>query len=370
MQNERLYQVALTMVAGIGDVITKTLISYCGSAGNIFKTPKSKLCKIPGIGEKTASAIVNFKDFSQAEKELKRCDDQHIDILFITDSRYPRRLKECVDSPSLLYFKGNVDLNTPKIIAIVGTRKSTSYGKEFLEQFLQDLAPYGPVIVSGLAYGIDITAHKEALKNKLPTVAVMANGMDTIYPSTHRGYAGEMVKHGGLLTEFPLGAMPEAHHFPSRNRIIAGMADATIVVEASEKGGALITAEIANSYNREVFAVPGNLNNTSSKGCNNLIKMHKAMILTSAKDLEQCLGWEAGLSNGKMISDDKMEWIESLGNEEKKIVQTILENENYILIDDLSWKTQIPLNLIAGHLLNLELRGIVKTLPGKRFKVK
>lgn len=368
-QDQRLYQVALTLIPGIGDVIIKTLISYCGSAQSIFKSPKNKLCKIPGIGEKTASSILSFKGFGDAENELKRCENHGIKVLFITDPEYPKKLKECVDSPALLYFKGNVDLNSAKSLSIVGTRQSTSYGKDFLEQFVKDLATHSPVIVSGLAYGIDITAHKEALKNNLPTVAVMANGMDNIYPSAHKKVAAEIQETGGLLTEFQLGKQPEAHHFPARNRIIAGMTDATIVVEASEKGGALITADIAHSYNKEVFAVPGNFNNKFSTGCNNLIKKYKATILTSVKDLEYHLGWENGKADSSRI-DDKMQWMEALNNEERKIVEIILDNKNDILIDDLSWKTQIPLNLIATHLLNLELNGIVKTLPGKRYAVK
>lgn len=369
MHDQRLYQVALTLISGIGDVIIKTLISYCGSAEAIFKTPKTKLCKIPGIGEKTASSILGFKAFSEAEKELTRCEDHGIRVLFITDTTYPKRLKECIDSPALLYFKGNADLNASKILSVVGTRQSTPYGREFLEQFMANIVPHAPLIISGLAYGIDITAHKEALKNNLPTVAVMANGMDNIYPSSHKNIAHEMLQNGGLVTEFQLGTKPEAHHFPSRNRIIAGMSDATIVVEASEKGGALITAEIANSYNRDVFALPGNFNNKFSRGCNALIKSYKATILTSVKDLEYHLGWEIGKTN-ETAFEDRMAWMDTLNTHEKNIVETILNNENNILIDDLSWKAQIPLNLIASHLLNLELKGIVKTLPGKRYTVK
>lgn len=369
MSDSRLYQVALSQIPGIGNVIIKTLLSYCGSAENVFKSTPKKLSKIPGIGEITARNILNYKNFSLAEEELKKCEDHKIDLLFLTDEKFPKRLKECVDSPPLLFFKGNIDLNAQKIISIVGTRQATSYGKEFLENFIGDISSHNPVIVSGLAYGIDIAAHKEALKNNLPTVAVMASGMDIIYPSSHKKQAYEMLENGGLLTESKIGTKPESHRFPSRNRIIAGISDATIVVEASEKGGALITAEIANSYNREVFAVSGNVNNKYSAGCNNLIKTHKANILTSAKDLEYYLNWEEGkIINGHNSGlSDILDLLEGC---EQNIVKVILDNENDILIDDLSWKTQIPLNLIATHLLNLEFKGIVKSLPGKRYKVK
>ncbi len=369
MDDSRLYQMALSMVPGIGNVITKTLISYCGSAKNIFTTNKNKLSKIPGIGEKTANSILKFNQFDEAEKELIKCKDHQIDLLFFTDAKFPRRLKECIDAPVLLFSKGNFDLNESKVISIVGTRQATSYGREFLEQFINHIAPHQPVIVSGLAYGIDVISHKEALKNKLSTIGVMASGMDIIYPSSHKKYVYEMMENGGIVSEYKIGTIPDAHNFPSRNRIIAGLSDATIVVEASEKGGALITAEIANNYNRDVFAVPGNVGNNYSKGCNDLIKKHKANILTSAKDIEYYLNWEVG-KVAESSYDDDQKWLEELNKEEKHIVQTILENENNMLIDDLSWKTQIPLNFIATHILNLEFKGIVKSLPGKRYRVK
>jgi len=340
-----------------------------GSAENIFKSTKHKLSKVPGIGEITANAILKFNQFDQAEEELKKCESHQIKLLFLTDDDYPKRLRDCIDAPVLLYSKGNVDLNHSKILSIVGTRQATSYGREFIEQFFNQIAPHKPVIVSGLAYGIDIMAHAEAIKNNLPTVAVMASGMDLVYPSSHRKYVIQMLENGGVVTEYKIGVSPEAHNFPSRNRIIAGLADATIVVEASEKGGALITAEIANNYNREVFAVPGNVNQTYSQGCNNLIKIHKANILTSARDIEYYLNWEVGKVNEIADAAD-MKWMDELISEEKQIIKTILDNQNNILIDDLSWKTQIPLNFIATHLLNLEFKGIVKSLPGKRYRVK
>ena len=369
MTDSRLSQVALTLIPGIGNIITKTLLSYIGSAEGIFKSNKSKLTKVPGIGEKTASSILSFKNFKEAERIITDCEKHKIDLLFTTDDKFPKRLNECADSPILLFSKGNADLNNSKVLAIVGTRQSTSYGEAFIEKFLAELAPHNPLIISGLAYGIDVIAHKAAIKNKLPTVGVMASGMDIIYPSTHRKYATKMLENGGLLTEYTIGTQPDAHRFPARNRIIAGLADAIIVVEASEKGGALITAEIANNYNREVFALPGNITSNTSQGCNNLIKYHKAQILTSASDIEYYLNWEVGKVN-KLPEEDDRKWLEKLNNEERNIVQTIIDTSNYIQIDELSWKTNIPLNFLATHLLNLEFNGIVKQMPGKFFKIK
>ncbi len=367
--DSRLSQVALTLIPGIGNIITKTLLSHFGSADSVFKSNKSKLIKVPGIGEKTASSILAFKNFKEAERIISDCEKHSIDLLFLTDERFPKRLNECVDSPILLFYKGNADLNNSKILGIVGTRQSTSYGEEFIEKLLAEVAPHSPLIISGLAYGIDIATHKEALKNKLPTVGVMASGMDIIYPSSHRKYAHQMLENGGILSEYTIGTQPDAHRFPARNRIIAGMADAILVVEASEKGGALITAEIANNYNREVFALPGNVTSKTSQGCNNLIKYHKAQILTSGLDIEYYLNWEIGKVN-QLPEEEDRRWLEKLNNEERNIVQTIIDANNYIQIDELSWKTNIPLNFLATHLLNLEFNGIVKQMPGKFFRIK
>ncbi len=367
MDDEKVYQVALSMVPGIGDVIAKTLISYCGSAKEVFKKNKSQLSKIPGIGTVNADKILGFRNIAAAEAEIKKCEKHQIEIIFYTDKKYPKKLKHAPDAPILVFYKGSASLNNPKTVAIVGTRKSTSYGREFTEQIVEKLAAHQALIVSGLAYGIDINAHKAALKNGLETIGVMASGLDIIYPSIHRNTAMEMLQHGGLLTEFPVGEKPEAHNFPSRNRIIAGMCDLTIVVEAAEKGGALITAEIANSYNRDVFALPGDINNKYSRGCNNLIKQNKASLLTGIQDLEYIMNWQPQTT---VDAEDKYFDYSKLTEDEKVLVETLQSHKEGILIDELSWKSQIPLNKLASLLLNLEFNNIVKPLPGKKYRLK
>jgi DNA processing protein len=368
MEDEKLYQVALNLIPGIGDINFKHLISYCGSAEAVFKSTKQKLSKIPGIGEKTANSIFSNPILSEAERELKEAQKRNIQILFFTDKNYPSRLKHVYDAPPLLYFKGNCDLNKLKIISIVGTRQATDYGKIVVEEIVSGLKKHNALIVSGLAYGIDIFAHRNALKYDLQTVGVMASGMDKIYPSLHRDIALQMQEYGGLLTEFKLGTKPDAHNFPARNRIIAGMSDATIVVEAALKGGALITADIAHSYDKEVFAVPGNIQNKSSQGCNFLIQSLKANMLLKIEDLEQILGWDGAESTPKSSQGFRYQ-TEELSVEERIIVDLLLQNNNELPIDEISWKSQINISKIASLLLNLEFRGIIKPLPGKKFKL-
>jgi DNA processing protein len=368
MDDERVYQVALSMIPGVGDVMAKTLVSYCGSAKQVFKKNKSQLSKLPGFGTIHADKILRFKDFTRAEQELNKCEKHQIEILFFTDKRYPKKLKHAPDSPTLLYYKGNADLNNPKTVAIVGTRRSTSYGRDFTEQIVEKLAAHKALIVSGLAYGIDINAHKSALKNGLDTIGVMASGLDIIYPSMHRGTAHEMMQQGGLLTEFTVGEKPEAHNFPSRNRIIAGMSDLTIVVEAAVKGGALITAEIANSYNRDVFALPGNIDSKYSQGCNNLIKQNKASLITSINDIEYIMNWQPATAHTEQ--EEKYYDYSQLSEEEKIIIDLLKGQKDGMVIDEISWKSQITLNRLASILLNLEFNGIVKSLPGKKYRLK
>lgn len=367
MDEEKIYQVALSMVPGIGDINAKSLLSYCGSASGVFRCSTGKLSAIPGIGYITANAIKGYRDFSAAEKVVAQCLKSNVEIFFYTDKNYPNKLKQAPDGPIILYFKGKADLNQQKIVAIVGTRRSTSYGREFVDQLVADLREHRALIISGLAYGIDIQAHRAALNNRLPTVGIMASGLDIIYPGSHTATAHEMLKTGGLISENRLGVLPDAHLFPARNRIIAGMADAIIVIEAATRGGALITAEIANSYNRDVFAVPGNLDRNYSSGCNNLIKNQKAHLLTGIQDLEYIMNWEKGNKElRKSIRD--INW-ESLSEDEAAIVRILMDQPEAVLIDELSWRSQIPINKLAVSLLNLELQGIVKPLQGKKYKL-
>lgn len=364
MSDEQIYRVALGLTAGVGDKLVKILISYCGSASNVFKTSRGKLLKIPGVGPKTADALLSKNTMAEAEQECQNIIKQGVNLLFFTDKAYPQRLKTIDDAPSLLYYKGNADLNADKIVAIVGTRSATAYGKNVTEQIIEELTRFTSLlVVSGLAYGIDITAHKAALKYNMPTVGVMASGIDIVYPAGHKPIAEDMLENGGLLTEHVIGTKPDAPYFPARNRIIAGMADVLIVVEAAVKGGALITAEIANSYNKDVFAVPGNIGSTYSEGCNQLIRAHKANIFTNVNDLEYIMNWEKGPASPKKAS---VLDISSLSAEEKQIVDLLRQTKDMIM-DDISWKTQIPVGHLASMLLNLELQGFVKALPGKKF---
>jgi DNA processing protein len=371
MNNNLLYEVAIGLIPGIGSSHTRQLISYCGSAENVFRETKGKLKKIPGIGEVLASTIINQKIILDAEREIKLAEKFNTNILFYTHKDYPSRLRHIHDAPTLLYYKGAVDLNTKKVIGIVGTRKATEYGKDLVNKFLGDLMKYDLLVVSGLAYGIDIAAHKTALSNGQPTIGVMASSIDIIYPSVHKETALKMIDKGGLITEYPFGTKPDAPHFPSRNRIIAAMCDAIIVVEAAASGGALITAEIANGYDREVFAVPGSIGNKYSEGCNKLIRNHKAHILTDVKDIDYTMNCDINEKTDKKYAEKNNLFIEDLAlfNPEEKEIINVMKGAESILIDDLSWKSQIPVSKVASILLNLEFQGIVKALPGKKFKL-
>ena len=279
---------------------------------------------------------------------------------------HPDRLKQLYDAPNILYYKGNYDLNPPRTVGIVGTRNATSYGMMMVEKIVADLKCHGVIIISGLAYGIDFHAHQESLKNQMPTVGVIAGGLNHLYPALHMKTAFKMMLNGGILTESQPDIIPEAHFFPERNRIIAGLSDVIIVIEAAVKGGALITAEYANNYNRDVFAVPGNTQQNFSEGCNNLIKKHKAHIYTSIHDLEYILNWEPG-KTGKTKTVFNMD---DYSIPERKIIRVLLDNGKEMLLDELSWKSQIPVNQLASHLLNLEFRGQIKAMPGKKFILK
>lgn len=360
------YEVAVGLIPGIGNQLTRQLVSYCGSAERIFKEKKGKLKKIPGIGEHLAETIVNQNILHLAEKQILIAQKHGIQILFYTSPLYPERLKQIYDAPTLIYYKGNTDLNSRKMLGIVGTRQATSYGKELVQELVSRLEKFQPVIVSGLAHGIDITSHKAALHHNLPTIAVMGTGMDMIYPAAHKEIARKIIRQGGIMTEIPYGTKPEPSFFPARNRIIAGLSDAIIVAEAAEKGGALITAELANGYSREVFAFPGNIGQKYSEGCNRLIKDHKAHILTSAADIEYVMNWitEEETKKKKPLPD----FYSDLNEEEKNIIQ-LMQQSDAILMDDLSWKAQVPVSKLASILLTLEFRGLVKSLPGKKFRL-
>jgi DNA processing protein len=363
MENEILYQLSLSIVPHIGAVHAKILINHLDSASAVFKTKKSLLEKIEGIGSIRAASIAGFKNFSWADEELQFIKKYKIEPLFLTDKKYPQRLLNCYDPPTMLFYKGNTNLNSSKIVAVVGTRNNSDYGRLVTENFVKDLASFNVLIVSGLAFGIDAIAHKTALKNNLQTVGVMAHGLDTIYPSEHTLLAKNMVNNGGLLTEFASSTKPDKHNFPIRNRIVAGMSDATIVVETGIKGGSMITAELANGYNKDVFAIPGKTTDNKSAGCNYLIKNNKAILLTDARQLIETMGWE---ENQKPKSKKQKELFIELTAVEKVIVDLLKEKEA-VHIDELNLKSNLSSSAIAAAILNLELQNVVASLPGKMY---
>jgi DNA processing protein len=365
LQNELLHLIALSMVPNIGDVHTKTLLQHFSSAEKIFSARKSELEKIPGIGSVRAAAIRNYRNFEKAEKEILFLEKYRINALYNNDDVYPKRLIHCYDAPPLLYFKGNGQLNHNRMMSIVGTREPSEYGRDWLKNLIQDLAPYEPVIVSGLAYGIDTLAHKQALRNNLPTIGVLAHGLDRIYPAVNKSLAREMVENGGLLTDFMSGTLPDAQNFPRRNRIVAGISDAIIVVETGFKGGSMITADIANSYNKDVFALPGKVTDKKSEGCNWLIRENKAHLTTGAADIIALLNWD-----NKPLPEKKKQTqlFHDLSPVEKKVLDVIGTQES-VFIDNIYQLSGIKSSDTAAAILNLELLNLVRVLPGKRYQV-
>lgn len=359
------YKIALSLIPTIGDIRAKRLVAYCGSVEAIFKEKKSNLEKIPGIGSIYADAVLNHSLFDRAEEEIKFIEENNITPVFYLDKDYPKRLTHCEDSPILLYFKGNADLNAEKTISIVGTRDATEYGKSICEKLIADLAIHNVTIVSGLAYGIDICAHRAALENNLSTICVLAHGLDKIYPAIHKSTAQKMLENGGWLSDFTSKNIPDRENFPRRNRIVAGISDATIVIESKKEGGSLITATIANSYNRDVFAFPGRVDDVCSEGCNSLIKQNKAALIQSAADIVYIMGWEQTKISKAPIQ--KKLFVELKPEEE--ILVNVLKEKKSVTIDDLCFATNMPMSKVSAFLLSLEFSGIVKSLPGKMYRL-
>lgn len=363
--NDLLYQLALIRVPHIGHIHAKLLAEHFGSAAAVFKARTAQLEKIEGIGSIRAAAIRQFTGFEEAEAEIAFIEKYKISPLFITDPGYPQRLLHCCDAPTLLFYRGEADLNASRIIGVIGTRSNTAYGQQVTEQLVRDLADMGVLVVSGLAYGIDALAHRTAIKYQLPTVGVLGHGLDTIYPSQHSQLAKEMIKAGGgLLTEFTSHTPPDKHNFPARNRIVAGMCDALIVVETGVKGGSMITAELANSYNKDVFAFPGRASDPTSAGCNYLIKSNKAMLLTDAQQLMELMAWNHRPPGSIQQSSLPV----ALNEEEQKLADIIAQHEA-VHIDELNMHSGLSSTTIAAAILSMELQGVVQCLPGKRYKL-
>lgn len=364
MPNDLLkYQISLTLIPGIGDIVGKKLIAYCGGVEAVFKENKEALLKIPGIGSATVNSIISQKVLQKADAEIDFIEKNSISTFFYTDPGYPARLLNCEDGPLLLYYKGNAELNVPRVIGFVGTRKATNQGRVICERIIKGLSAKGVLVVSGLAYGIDSYSHKAALDEGMQTVGVLGHGLDRIYPSQNKKLAKSMINNGGLLTEFMTKTNPDRENFPKRNRIVAGMCDAIVVVESGIRGGAMITAGLANSYNRDVFAVPGRVDDEYSKGCNMLIKSTRAALAETEKDIAYIMGWDDLEVEVKMQRDLFVEL-----NQTQRLIFDLIEEAKEISIDRLVVQSALPASKVAATLLTLEFEGLVQSLPGKLYK--
>ena len=369
-ENELLYALALQHVPNIGDILAKRLIVHCGSAEAVLKEKKQKLLKISGIGQVTLSDLFKSDHLKAAENELRFIKDNAIKATYFEEKHYPSRLKHCIDAPILLFETGNIELENRPIISIVGTRKITVNGIAFCEKLIETLKPYNPIIVSGFAYGTDITAHKAAIKNGLQTIGCLAHGLNQIYPKTHKRYVADVENNGGFYTDFWSSDPFDRNNFLKRNRIIAGLSEATIVIESAEKGGSLVTADIANSYNREVFAVPGRTTDSQSAGCNNLIKYQKAHMLTTPIDVPYILNWKLeGDSTGSITKPTIQKQLFVELNEDEKTIYNYLKTNEKQLLDTIALDCGIPIFKVSSTLLNMELKGVIRPLPGKLFEV-
>ena len=349
----------------MGDARVKKLVAYCGGAKEVFHQPKSFLNKIPNIGNAVSSAVKSSAVLKLAEDELAFADKNQVKAVSFLDDDYPQRLKHCDDSPIVLYAKGYGSINPERAISIVGTRNATRQGKELTEEIVRELAQADVTIISGLAYGIDVAAHRACLKFGVPTIGCLAHGLDRIYPKENANVAKDMLEIGALITDFPIGTNPDRENFPKRNRIVAGMSDATIVVEAGIKGGALITAELACGYNRDVFAVPGRVDDPFSVGCHKLIMQNKAALVTSGNDVLKALCWD--VESGKKQNQPQTKLLIDLTEEQERIV-AVLREKNHT-IDRITVLSGYTMSKVATILLELEFEGVVSTLPGKVYKL-
>ncbi len=364
-EQDLIYALALQHVPKIGATTAKKLINHCGSAEAVLNEKKTNLLKIDGIGTITINGLFDTIHLEEAENELRFIKDNNIKAHYFTEDTYPEKLKHCIDGPIVLFQSGNINLNNKPIISIVGARKITTNGIAFCEKLVETLAPYNPIIVSGFAYGTDITAQRAAIKHNLQTIGCLAHGLNQIYPKVHKKYVAEVENHGGFYTDFWSTDVFDRNNFLKRNRIIAGLSEATIVIESAEKGGSLVTADIANSYDREVFAVPGRTTDSQSVGCNNLIKFQKAHLLSNPLDVPYILNWQ--LEDEKKPVVQKQLFVAL--NEDEKVIYNYLKENGKEILDVIALECNIPTYKLAGTLLNMELKGVIRPLPGKLFEV-
>ncbi|WP_423130462.1 DNA-processing protein DprA [Gaoshiqia sp. Z1-71] len=359
------YQIALSLIPLVGSITAKNLIAYLGSVEAVFDASEKTLTKIPGIGKGIADNIVKSDVLSRAGEEMEFMERNRVDAFFYLNDDYPARLKSCVDAPLVLFSKGTVNFNNEKVVAIVGTRNATDYGRKMCEELVAEMAKRGAYcVVSGLAYGIDVAAHKACLKHGVPTIGVLGHGLDCVYPSLHRSTAEKMMENGSLVSDFLSRTNIDRQNFLRRNRIIAGLADATVIVESAEKGGSLVTADIAGSYNRDVFAFPGRSADNFSRGCNRLIKENKANLIESLDDLEYFMSWQQNVDKPRKI---QKQLFVQLNAEEQKIVDALQSGVLYI--DNLCQTVSLPMGRVSSLLLGLEFNGLVESLPGKMYRL-
>lgn len=361
---ELFYRIALTFVKEVGAITARKLVEHYGNAEAVFKAPLKELKAFNGLGELRSKGFKDEAVFARAEEEMTYIEKNEVSVMWFQDDNYPERLKNCTDAPVLMYYTGNTAVSPAKVVAVIGTRKYTDYGQRVCEQMLEELKDSGILIMSGLAAGIDTIAHKAAVKNNLPTIGVLGHGLDKMYPAANRNLAKEMQLNGGVMTEYASGTIADRGHFPMRNRIVAGMSDVTVVVESDIKGGALITARIADSYNRDVAAFPGRVYDSKSSGCNELIRTNIAAMITCADDLLEMMNWK-GDTKAKPVQ--KQLFINL--NPEERVVYDILNGKDHVHADELLHLSGMTSSMIASTLLMLEMQGLVKALPGKYYRL-
>lgn len=356
-----LYQIALLNLPNVGPRIARKMIHHFGSAEQIFRASKKDLLELGAVGseilQQGTDASIRF-----AEGQMNFCEEVGAQVLSFYSNSYPDKLKECFDAPLILYQKGNCSLNRNKMVAIVGTRDCSSYGKSFCKELVVELQKYEISIVSGLAYGIDACAHQSACDNGVLNHAVVAHGLDRVYPASHSGLAKQILKKGSIITEFATGTQPDRENFPKRNRIVAGMVDAVVVIESSIRGGSMITARLGNDYNRDVFAVPGRVSDKRSEGCNYLISNHQAHLLSDPAELVNAMNWQTSSARKEEVSTQPIDLTEA----EAKVWQVI--GSDLLSIDQIAHESGLSVSEISVQLLMLEMKGCVEQFPGKKYK--
>ena len=365
MEEEKLLAILrLQRSKAVGDILAKKLIVNVGDVAQIFKEKKTTLAKINGIGDHVLKHLFDSSNVLKAKQELDYIQENNIQYPYFLEDGYPTNLLNCIDAPILIFKDGRIDISNDKIISIVGTRNMSSYGRDFCNQLIKELSIYNPIIVSGFAYGVDICAHKAAIKNNLQTIAVLAHGFEHTYPKVHKKYIHPVNEKGGFISEFWHDDPPQRENFLKRNRIVAGISKATIIIESAKKGGSLVTADIANSYDRDVFALPGRASDIFSKGCNDLIKNNKAAVVTAASDIVKMLNWDL---QEKPVPIQQQLFLEL--NEKEQKIYDFLHFKGQQVIDVISLECNIPVFQLSPLLLQLEMKGVLKPLPGKLFEL-